>query len=70
MPRRPDPAARVDRLVAVIRQLVDERQRLRAEGADGERLERNRLELVHRQHELSLALIERFRPTPADFVAA
>ena len=70
MPRQPDPSTRVERLAAVIRQLVDERQRLRAEGADGERLERNRLELVQRQHELSLALIERFRPPRADFVAA
>ena len=69
MPRQPDPAARIDRLGAIIRQLVDERQRLRANGADGERLERNRLELVERQHELSLALIERYRPS-AELVAA
>jgi hypothetical protein len=42
--------------------LVNERQQLRAEGAQAEELERNRLAIVHCQWELSRALIERHLP--------
>ena len=49
----------VERLVAVINELVFERQELRASGADSALLERNRQEIVRRQSELSLALVER-----------
>jgi hypothetical protein len=40
--------------------LVDERQRLRSEGAPAEELELNRLAIVHCQWELSRALIDRY----------
>jgi len=49
----------VERLVAAINELVFERQELRASGADSALLERNRQEIVRRQSELSLALVER-----------
>ncbi|MHB8060507.1 MAG: hypothetical protein ACYDHO_06710 [Gaiellaceae bacterium] len=39
--------------------LACERQRLRETGTSRESLERNRLEIAHRQHELSHALIRR-----------
>ena len=45
--------------------LVAERQRLRAEGAETNVLERNRREIVARQHELSEALISVYAPQPA-----
>jgi hypothetical protein len=50
-------------------QLVDERQRLRSEGAPAEELERNRLEIVRCQWELSRALIARYLPGIASTVA-
>jgi hypothetical protein len=55
MAKRPDP--RIDTLERSIANLVQERQQLRAEGAESSELERNRREIVDRQHELSDALI-------------
>jgi hypothetical protein len=49
----------VERLVAAINELVFERQELRAAGAAGAVLEENRREIVRRQSELSVALVER-----------
>jgi hypothetical protein len=43
--------------------LVGERQTLRAAGADFGALERNRLEIVHCQRALAVALIERYLPS-------
>jgi hypothetical protein len=48
---------------AEVRQLVGERQRLRAAGASDEELERNRSRLVSAQHDLGLALIRRYLPS-------
>jgi hypothetical protein len=62
-------AADISRIEQHIAALVAERQRLRAEGADGAELERNRREIVGRQHELSNALIALYAPQPA-FAAA
>jgi len=53
----------VEALAEEIRGLVYERQTMRAVGAGREALERNRLELVHRQQELVEALIRRYLPT-------
>jgi hypothetical protein len=53
----------VESLAEEIRGLVYERQTMRAVGAGREALERNRLELVHRQQELVEALIRRYLPT-------
>jgi hypothetical protein len=58
----------VESLAEDIRGLVYERQTLRTVGADREALERNRVELVHRQQELVEALIRRY--LPADLHAA
>jgi hypothetical protein len=58
----------VETLAEEIRGLVYERQTMRAVGADREALERNRVELVHRQQELVEALIQRY--LPADLSAA
>jgi hypothetical protein len=52
------PCMKVERLTDTIRRLVLERQRLRDRGANWVELERNRLEIVFRQQELSYALIE------------
>ena len=49
---------KVERLTDTIRRLVLERERLRDSGASWAELERNRLEIVFRQQELSYALIE------------
>ena len=49
---------KVERLTDTIRRLVLERERLRDRGASWAELERNRLEIVFRQQELSYALIE------------
>lgn len=55
----------VESLLDQIGGLTAERQRLREEGADGRRLEQNRLALVRAQWDLSHALIERYLPSVA-----
>jgi hypothetical protein len=64
---RPDvvSAATVEVLARRIDELVRERQELRRAGAVNGVLERNRLELVRLQRELSLALIDRHLPPAA-----
>ena len=52
----------VEALLDEISSLTAERQRLRERGADGMRLERNRVKLARAQWELSHALIERYLP--------
>jgi hypothetical protein len=52
----------VDRLNAELGARIAERQSLRAAGADGETLERNRMEICGLQHRISLALIARHLP--------
>jgi hypothetical protein len=59
----------VEALMEEISALTAERQRLRDEGADARRLERNRVKLARAQWELSHALIERYLPS-ADSRAA
>jgi hypothetical protein len=45
--------------------LVEQRQTLRASGGEARELERNRREIVTRQHELSETLIAIYAPQPA-----
>lgn len=52
----------VEALSIRISDLTVERQRLRDDGADAKRLERNRVKLARAQWELSHALIERYLP--------
>jgi hypothetical protein len=52
----------VEVLSVQISELTVERQRLRDQGADAKRLERNRVKLAKAQWELSHALIERYLP--------
>ena len=63
MAKHPDP--RIEMLERALAELVQERQQLRATGADAPELERNRREIVARQQELSEALIAVFAPQPA-----
>jgi hypothetical protein len=49
----------VEDLVGTINDLAHDRQELRSRGAGFALLERNRLQIVHRQWELSQALISR-----------
>jgi hypothetical protein len=56
---------RIHSLERSLADLVQERQRLRAEGANGPELERNRREIVTRQQELSDALIACYANTGA-----
>ena len=56
---------KIEQLTKRIEQLVLERQTLRDRGASKLELERNRLEIVRRQWDLSHALIESHRPEPA-----
>jgi hypothetical protein len=49
---------KVQQLTDTLRRLVVERQALRGNGASSAELERNRLEIVRRQQELSYAMIE------------
>ncbi len=60
MNRQPDP--RIATLQHVIDALVRERQRLRTAGGDVLALERNRKQIVERQHELADALIAAYGP--------
>jgi hypothetical protein len=53
-------ANRIQSLERSLADLVQERQRLRAEGAESGDLERNRREIVARQQELSDALIAQY----------
>ena len=55
---------KVEQLTERLRRLVLERQSLRDRGASTADLERNRLEIVRRQWELSHALIESHNPEP------
>jgi hypothetical protein len=57
---------RVEELHDQIAGLVCERQELRTTGASGASLERNRLQLVRSNWNLSLALIERHARRPAE----
>ncbi|HEY6068275.1 MAG TPA: hypothetical protein VIU81_06225 [Gaiellaceae bacterium] len=52
----------IEQLTVTIRGLIAERQALRDRGASRDELERNRLEIVHRQQELSHMWIESHRP--------
>jgi len=60
--RRPPIARSVEAHQTRIAQLVLARQELRALGAPAGALERNRLEIVRAQWELSYALVERYSP--------
>jgi hypothetical protein len=60
---KPDP--RIESLEREIATLVERRQTLRASGAAGRELERNRREIVARQHDLSETLISIYAPQPA-----
>jgi len=53
---------KVEQLTDTLRRLVAERERLRDKSASWVELERNRLEIVFRQQELSHALIEAHLP--------
>jgi hypothetical protein len=59
----PDP--RIETLERDIASLVEERQTLRATGAEAGDLEENRREIVARQHALSETLISIYAPQPA-----
>jgi hypothetical protein len=50
----------VEELLGQIADLTSERQRLRDQGVNGSRLERNRVKLARTQWALSYALIERY----------
>lgn len=52
------PAAKIEMLTAEKDELVRERQSLRAGGANGDDLERNRLRIVETQWQLSHAFVE------------
>ena len=52
----------IQQLTETLRRLVARRQALRANGAGSAELERNRLEIVRRQQELSHALIASHLP--------
>jgi hypothetical protein len=56
---------RIESLERDIASLVARRQALRASGAEARELERNRREIVARQHELSETLISIYAPQPA-----
>jgi hypothetical protein len=53
----------VETLLDQISELTAERQRLREQGVESARLERNRVKLARAQWELSHALIERYLPS-------
>jgi hypothetical protein len=56
---------RIESLEREIAVLVERRQELRAGGAEAGELERNRRDIVARQHRLSEALISIYAPQPA-----
>ena len=56
---------RIESLEREIATLVDQRQTLRASDGKARELERNRREIVSRQHELSETLISIYAPQPA-----
>jgi hypothetical protein len=56
---------RIESLEREIAVLVEQRQTLRASGGEARELERNRREIVSRQHELSETLIAIYAPQPA-----
>jgi hypothetical protein len=56
---------RIETLEREIAVLVERRQELRASGAEAGELERNRRDIVTRQHRLSEALISVYAPQPA-----
>jgi hypothetical protein len=58
--RRGNSRPTVEELLEQIADLTTERQRLRDEGVNGSRLERNRVKLARAQWALSHALIERY----------
>jgi hypothetical protein len=60
MAKRSDP--RVEQLERALHELVAERQRLRADGGDSQALERNRRDIVARQHALAEVLISLYGP--------
>lgn len=60
---------RIETLERDIASLVEQRQTLRATGAEPRELERNRCEIVARQHKLSETLISIYAPRPAFAVA-
>jgi hypothetical protein len=64
---KPDP--RIESLEREIRTLVEQRQTLRAAGAEARELETNRCEIVARQHALSETLISIYAPQPAFAIA-
>jgi hypothetical protein len=63
MTKNPNP--RIDSVERALADLVQERQTLRASGAEAAELERNRREIVAHQQELSEALISVYAPQPA-----
>jgi hypothetical protein len=60
---------RIETLEREIATLVEQRQTLRAAGAEARELERNRREIVARQHTLSETLISIYAPQPAFAIA-
>jgi hypothetical protein len=60
--RRGQSRPTVESLMEEISGLTAERQRLREQGVNGAKLERNRVKLVRAQWQLSHALIERYLP--------
>ncbi|TMM26760.1 MAG: hypothetical protein E6F94_05250 [Actinobacteria bacterium] len=60
---------RIESLERDIATLVEQRQTLRSSGAEARELERNRREIVARQHELSETLISVYAPQPAFAIA-
>jgi hypothetical protein len=58
------PWMKVEQLTGTLQRLVAERERLRDRSASWAELERNRLQIVFHQQELSRALIELHLPKP------